>query len=659
MKSVSAYLMILFVTSFIFIFVSPAAQYDSEVYQVQKALKSLGYNPGPLDGLWGESTRNAIEQYQRDSGLPITGILDHQTKSKLGIISSERGVKPLNETKEGRQALVIGNSKYVNAPLRNPANDAEDIAVLLGRLGFQVTKLLNATQREIEQAINTLGRKLRDGGVGLFYFAGHGVQVNGINYLIPIRANIETEGDVKYEAVNANRVLSKMQDAGNPLNMVFLDACRNNPYVRRFRSPERGLAPMEAPKGSFVAYATAPGDVADEGRGRNGVFTKHLLRYMQEPGIEIARMMRKVRVGVQKDTGDRQTPFEVSSLTGDFYFNLVSSEKGGLYVNTEPEEAFIRILNIKEKFFQGMELERGSYHVEVAAEGYETERRWIELVADNEEPLKFELVKIERLPNKPEEETHKDPQQITPHLKPEDILDYRTLRVGLDTFVPWAMKDKDGSLIGFEVDVAKKLGSDMGIEVEFFPTRWAGIIPSLISKKFDVIIAGMSITENRKKKVNFTIPYYYSGNSIVANKKLSYSYKKLDDFNQSGVTIFVRPGTTSEAICKKLFPNARIRRYEDESQMIRALINGKAHAAVVNEVLAAFQAIKYSDHLFTPISEVLDPVPVGMAVRKEDKALLNLLNSWIAKSETKKWLSYRHQYWFKTLEWEGLLSKSN
>jgi polar amino acid transport system substrate-binding protein len=217
------------------------------------------------------------------------------------------------------------------------------------------------------------------------------------------------------------------------------------------------------------------------------------------------------------------------------------------------------------------------------------------------------------------------------------------------------MQDKNGSLIGFEVDVAEKLGSDLGIEVEFVPTKWAGIIPSLISKKFDVIIAGMSILEKRKKSVNFTTPYDYQGSLIVANRKLSHSYDKLDDFNQSGVTIAVRLGTTSEVTCKKLFPNAQIRRFEDEYQMFNALINGKVHAGVAVTPIANFQAIRNSAHLFIPINELLDPQPIGMAVRKEDKALLNFLNSWISKSETEKWLNNRHQYWFNTLDWEGLL----
>ena len=236
-----------------------------------------------------------------------------------------------NAAASDRYALVIGNASYKEGPLKNPANDAEDMAAVLGRLGFDVVKLVDADLRRMEDAVMEFGRRLRDGGVGLFYFAGHGVQVAGVNYLIPIGARIESEGDVRYESVNANHVLSKMQDAGNPLNMVFLDACRNNPFARKFRSPSKGLAPMDAPKGSLVVYATDAGDVAEDGSGRNGIFTKNLLREMQKPGLEVGPMIRSVRAGVLKDTGDRQLPFEVSCLTGNFYFNQAGASDSKNY----------------------------------------------------------------------------------------------------------------------------------------------------------------------------------------------------------------------------------------------------------------------------------------------------------------------------------------
>ena len=159
--------------------------------------------------------------------------------------------------KSQKTALVIGNGAYRSSPLRNPVNDATDITSLLKKLGFKVILKTNATQRTMENSIRDFGRKLRNGGVGLFYYAGHAIQVHGTNYLLPIDAQIESESDVKYEAIDAGRVLGKMEDAGNGLNIIILDACRDNPFARGFRTSEKGLARMDAPTGSILAYATA------------------------------------------------------------------------------------------------------------------------------------------------------------------------------------------------------------------------------------------------------------------------------------------------------------------------------------------------------------------------------------------------------------------
>ena len=185
-----------------------------------------------------------------------------------------------------RVALVIGNSNYKSAPLRNPANDAKALAEVLKESGFQVDLLIDANPRKMDRAIRTFGKKLARGGVGLFFYAGHGMQVKGINYLIPIGTNIEAEDEVKYEAVDANRILSKMSSAQNDLNLVFLDACRNNPFKRSFRSAAKGLAPMDAPKGAMVSFATAPGNVAADGSGKHSPFTAHLLKQMRVPGLD-------------------------------------------------------------------------------------------------------------------------------------------------------------------------------------------------------------------------------------------------------------------------------------------------------------------------------------------------------------------------------------
>ncbi|MGV7224113.1 MAG: caspase family protein [Nitrospinales bacterium] len=242
----------------------------------------------------------------------------------LGLLShgySEKGL----QVQEERFALVIGNGNYKSSPLRNPTNDAHDMALILKTMGFEVTLLENAEHMEMERAIRKLGEQLRNGGTGLFYFAGHGIQINGRNYLIPVDAEIETESDVRFEAVDAGRVLGKMEDAKNEMNIVVLDACRDNPFSRSFRTSNRGLARMDAPKGSLIAYATAPGSIAADGEGRNGIFTKYLLNNLITPGLTVEQILKRTRIDVLKDTNDKQIPWESSSLTGNFYFNPVKS----------------------------------------------------------------------------------------------------------------------------------------------------------------------------------------------------------------------------------------------------------------------------------------------------------------------------------------------
>ena len=222
---------------------------------------------------------------------------------------------------EGRIALVIGNSRYDElGALRNPANDAKLLAGTLRRLGFDVDLVVDADQKKMKRAVKLLGEKLLRAGpsaIGLFYFAGHGVQIAGENYLIPAGASIAKEADVSIEAVAANDVLKQMQYAGNAVNLIFLDACRNNPMARGFRSVQPGLARVDAPRGSFVGYSTAPGEVAIDGAGDNSPYAIALAEELSEPGISIEVAHREVRRKVLKMTGDAQTPWDSSSLTGE------------------------------------------------------------------------------------------------------------------------------------------------------------------------------------------------------------------------------------------------------------------------------------------------------------------------------------------------------
>ncbi|WP_439815372.1 caspase family protein [Zavarzinia sp. CC-PAN008] len=227
---------------------------------------------------------------------------------------------------EKRVALVIGNSTYGSlGNLPNPVNDAKLIERTLKGLGFTVTTVTDADQRAMKRAILQFGESLRMAGqdtVGLFFYAGHGIQVRGENYLIPAKAQLQSEADVEVEAVNAAWVLAQMEYAGNRVNIVVLDACRNNPLPQRsVRSSGTGLARMDAPRGSLVAYSTAPGGVAVDGAQNNSPYASALAREMQVPGASLEDVFRKTRISVLQATGQQQVPWESSSLTADFFFN--------------------------------------------------------------------------------------------------------------------------------------------------------------------------------------------------------------------------------------------------------------------------------------------------------------------------------------------------
>lgn len=226
---------------------------------------------------------------------------------------------------EPRLALIIANSAYTGEmpPLPNPVNDGKLIAATLQQLDFSVTLISDVDQKEMKRAIARFGDALTNAGpkaTALFYYAGHGMQVEGQNYLIPVNAAIQKESDVDLEAVSADAVLKQMEYAAPDTSIVILDACRNNPLSRSVRAGTRGLARMDAPNGSYVAYSTAPGEVAADGTGKNSPFAAALAKEMVKPGQGIEDVFRNVRVNVSKATNGVQTPWDSSSLMNSFYF---------------------------------------------------------------------------------------------------------------------------------------------------------------------------------------------------------------------------------------------------------------------------------------------------------------------------------------------------
>ena len=231
-----------------------------------------------------------------------------------------------------RVALIIGNADYPSAPLRNPVNDARAMSRALRELDFEVFSLENANKRQMDQAIVRFAGRLKKSSSGLFYYAGHGVQVNGRNFLIPVDADIDSEREIRIETVGVSVVLDELGYAGNRMNIVILDACRNNPFERRLRGGSRGLAAIDAARGTLIAYATAPGSVALDGDGQNGIYTEELLGALQNPGLEVEEVFKRVRIGVARRSRQQQIPWESSSLTGSFVFNAApatSTAQGG------------------------------------------------------------------------------------------------------------------------------------------------------------------------------------------------------------------------------------------------------------------------------------------------------------------------------------------
>ena len=244
---------------------------------------------------------------------------------------------PSHATANSRVALVIGNANYKVGALKNPVNDAKAVATSLRNLGFEVTHRENASLREMLDAFQQFSTQSKSAEVRVVYYAGHGVQLKGRNYLLPVDTEIRAEDEMPNKSADLNEFLDRLGGIKQGINVVILDACRNNPFSgseiggpdgRRLKfrgATPAGLAPVEAPLGSMIAFSTAPGGVAlDNPQEKNSLYTKHLLEHLNSPGLPVELLFKRVRLAVAKETGRVQVPWESSSLTGDFCFRTVA-----------------------------------------------------------------------------------------------------------------------------------------------------------------------------------------------------------------------------------------------------------------------------------------------------------------------------------------------
>ena len=283
------------------------------------------------------SERNALDQQiaAEKERERITADLDAERRKRQELEAqlklAEQPTKPnkpiVSFINERRVALVIGNATYKVNPLKNPVNDSTDMARSLRSVGFDVIEANNTTLAQMRDVTRRFADKLGNSDVGLVYYSGHGVEVKGKNYLIPVNADIKREYEVVDQAFDASQFLEMMDNIRGPnnkrVNILIVDACRNNELQKSWRSTNNGLARMDAPGGTFISFATAPGRVAADGTGRNSPYTKHLLQALKQPNVPIEQVFKVVRRNVMEETKGEQIPWENSSLVGDFYFTVL------------------------------------------------------------------------------------------------------------------------------------------------------------------------------------------------------------------------------------------------------------------------------------------------------------------------------------------------
>lgn len=287
---------------------------------LQQANRDLKVQPDAGQASCDQAVAQTVQLREGENRLRLVAQNAGGTTSETFLVRFEKTAPVVMEK---RLALVIGNADYpASNRLINPVNDANDMAVALEKVGFEVLRYTNVDHRTMRRAIDEFGDKLKDYQVGLFYYAGHGVQSKGRNYLVPLDAKPQTENEIEYDCFQADRILTKMEDARTRTNIVVLDACRDSPFERSWNrgGGENGLTTMDAPVGSVIAYATSPGKTAADGNGRNGLYTAALLKALETPNQPLTQLFQQVRADVIKQSNRKQTPWEYTSLTGDFYF---------------------------------------------------------------------------------------------------------------------------------------------------------------------------------------------------------------------------------------------------------------------------------------------------------------------------------------------------
>ena len=302
---------------------------ESGIYKDDVLVTSQFIDPNSFARIAGNSKAPVVSDLQRQENERKAAQLEEdrrrleEEKRQIALerqrVDSQKNQAQIAPDNRRRFALVIGNDSYSSLPvLSNAVNDSKAMSEALKQANFEVSYYKNLSKRQMEEALNNFSKKLGKDDVGMFYFAGHGIQADSRNFLIPVSENVKKSSDVPFEGVDVDRVMASLRDSRNSLNIVVLDACRNSLDTRGGMS--RGLTVTDAPQGSIVAYATSPGKTASDGDSGNSPFTKNLIRVMQRKGLKIEDVFKEVRVAVSRETNGEQVPQELSQLVSDFYF---------------------------------------------------------------------------------------------------------------------------------------------------------------------------------------------------------------------------------------------------------------------------------------------------------------------------------------------------
>lgn len=465
---------------------------------------------------------------------------------------------------------MIGNSAYKHtSPLANPVNDAEDIARALTTLGFQVNKGLDLNEPDMERVLSSFASSLKGAELGLFFYAGHGMQVSGQNHLVPVDAKLESAAALEFETVRLDAVQRIMENE-TTTNVLILDACRDNPLTRnlaralgtRSNTVGKGLAGQEAGMGTFISYSTQPGNVALDGvGGRNSPFAGALVKHLLTEGKDLASIFVRVRKDVVTATAGRQIPWEHTALMNDLFLMPASAEASTplVSVQDQPKSSLYK----DQKGSDSAALTNAETSIKIATEG---------------------------------------------------------------AYPPFSMKGASGQLTGFDVDIARALCDEMKAKCEIVAQDWDGIIPGLEAKKYDAIVASMSITDERKQKMAFT-DRYYSNYLRIAAKKGS-GIKGPNDLK--GKTVGAQRATFAATWSEdKLGRSSTVKLYDTQTAAYYDLEAGRLDA-LVSDIHPAYDWLKDKKD-FEFVGDKIDiDDKVAIAVRKDDAKLQKALNEALA-----------------------------